>query len=1237
MVTWTDEQLEAIEESGSNILVAAAAGSGKTAVLVERIIQKLVTADHPIDIDEILVATFTNAAAEEMRNRIGLALEEAIKENPTSHHLKKQLSLLQKSSISTLHSFCTSVVRQYSYLIDVDPGFRIADEMEMELLKQEVVDELLEEYYGKEESDLSEFFTVVDMFSSDRNDADVGDLILKLFTFAMQNPWPKAWLHRVADAYKMNETVKEENIEWLSFLKMEAKEQLLSFQREINRAIEIARESDGPYHYLEALESDIVHIETALEKIPTWDHLQQYMTTSKLKSLSSKRVECNEDKKEAIKAIRQQFRTQWNKWKKSWFSRNFAAHIEDMATLYPAIQKVTELVIEFKERFEAVKREQALVDFSDLEHFCLEILLDESSTEENIIPSKVAHYYRNQFKEILVDEYQDINIVQETILSIISDQTGNGNMFMVGDVKQSIYRFRHAEPTLFIQKYKQFQEDPTKGKRIDLARNFRSRKEVLSGANYLFKQIFDEQLGEIEYDEKAALVYGNKEYDAHHIDEPEVELSIIDRDANDENPGEGESIENVEKMQLEARLYAEKINRWIGKKDQAPVQVIDKATNQKRDIQYRDIVILQRSLTGVPVIVDELKKQGIPVHAELRTGYFVAIEIQVMINMLKVIDNPYQDIPLASVLRSPIVGLDEEQLAQIRLAKKRAPFYNALQEYVKNDTELSRLLQLFLTQLEQFRSLAKEGALSELIWEIYRKTGYFDFVGGIPGGKQRQANLRALYDRARSYESTSFRGLFRFLRFIENMQENQKDLGEARALSEQEDVVRIMTIHKSKGLEFPVVLLGGMNKEFNFQDIRAKYILDKDLGFATKFIDPVKRITYPTLYYIALKEASLRKLLAEEMRVLYVAMTRAKEKLVMIGNVNSFEKEVNKWTPLLEHEEWVLPAQLRKDAVSYLDWVGPALIRHKEVTHLYEADNTNVDIPNMIQSHPSKWRLECIPGTALLNLDEHEVQSSEQLNEVITAWQGIPYSNEDDEQKVQQRLGFHYPFEEAAKTRAKQSVTEIKRRHETIDEYSDHRFIKPFRAPLVKQPTFMQTKTALSPAEVGTAMHTVMQFIPLTKQWNYQEIENWIAQFVIEEKLTNEEANVIQVEAIERFFQSNIANEVIKHDKIEREVPFTYALDAEDVYLDWRGKTNEQVLIQGVIDCIIYTENGAIILDYKTDAIDEVEVTEVLINKLRERYRIQIELYKQALGDILQVNIQATYLYFFAKDLLIKM
>src|SRR5699024_10585762 len=459
MVNWTEEQQEAIDKSGSNILVAAAAGSGKTAVLVERIIQKLLNKANPIDIDELLVATFTNAAAEEMRNRIGIALEKAIDNDPTSYHLKKQLSLLQRASISTLHAFCTTVVRQYAYLIDVDPSFRIADEMEMELMKQDILDELLESYYGEEDVS-SAFFTVVDMFSSDRNDDAVGELILKLYTFAMQNPWPENWLHDVASTYQVDENTTEASITWLEYLKEEVREQLHAFSEQIKRAMNIARESDGPYHYIEALEDDLHVIHTALEKSDVWDELQQYMTESTIKNLSKKRVECNEDKKANVQAIRKPFREQWNKWKKSRYSRDYQAHMKDIQVLHPVIQKVTQLVIAFKHRFETKKREQAIVDFSDLEHFCLQILVDPTSTEGNIIPSQVAQQYKHQFKEILIDEYQDINIVQETILSVISDEEGDGNMFMVGDVKQSVYRFRHAEPTLFIDKYERFEVDP---------------------------------------------------------------------------------------------------------------------------------------------------------------------------------------------------------------------------------------------------------------------------------------------------------------------------------------------------------------------------------------------------------------------------------------------------------------------------------------------------------------------------------------------------------------------------------------------------------------------------------------------------------------------------------------------------------------------------------------------------------------------------------------------------------
>lgn len=1232
MVKWTVEQQQAIDEKGSNILVAAAAGSGKTAVLVERIIQKLLDEQDPMDIDEMLVATFTNAAAEEMRSRVGVALEKAIASDPASYHLKKQLSLLPKASISTLHSFCTTVVREYAYLLDVDPGFRIADELEIDLIRQEVVDELMEDAYSREGAALDRFFHVVDMFSSDRSDVDVSTLILRLYQFAMENPWPEKWLHDIAETYHLPEVCKEEDLFWLDVLKDSIREDLVGFKALTEQSIAIARELDGPYHYLEALETDLAMICEAEEKVDDWNALQQFFASSKLKSLSGKRVECNEDKKERIKQIRAGFRNDWNELVKGWFSRDLAGHLDDMRALYPAMQEITELTIAFKQRFGEAKKEKALLDFSDLEHFCLAILIEPTSTEENIIPSRIANAYQKHFKEILVDEYQDINIVQETILTVISDQEGAGNMFMVGDVKQSIYRFRHAEPALFIHKYKMFQEDPSSGLRIDLAKNFRSRKDVLHGANYIFRQIFDEALGDIAYDDAAELIYGNLSYDEAPFDDKEVEMQFIDREqATGVDPEtEGESVEDLIHAQLEARAYAKKIKAWIGTDGETPLQVLDKETGQKRDMQYRDIVILQRSLTSVSTIVDELKKQGIPVYAELRTGYFVAIEMQVMINMLKIIDNPFQDIPLASVLRSPIVGLDEEALAQIRLANERATFYDALQAYVKQEN--TPHVKKFLQQLQVFRALAKEGALSELIWSIYRETGYYDFVGGIPGGRQRQANLRALYDRARGYETTSFRGLFRFLRLIERMQEQKKDLGEARALSEQEDVVRIMTIHKSKGLEFPAVIIGGMNKQFNFQDMRSKYMLDKDLGFAMKFIDPEKRITYPTLYYKALQQVARQKLLAEEMRVLYVAMTRAKEKLFMIGHVRSMEKELEKWASVLEHEEWVLPMAQRKKAKTYLDWVGPALIRHEQNT-LLRQEAEQVSIWQEAAADASSWRIDIQPADSLTNMSLEEAHSEDDWQKRMTDWDSTRVPTTEELAKVDAVLSHQYAFSEATVTNAKQSVTEIKRRQEVADEYSGQRLIQSFRAPLVKRPRFMQEERTLSPAEKGTAMHTVMQHLPFDLNHDSASIKACIDTFVEQEKLSEQEAATINIAVLEDFFQTNLAKEMQACDRLEREVPFTYTLDADEVYPDWQGAEMEKVLIQGVIDCLMHTKDGLIIVDYKTDVIHDDPVSEATITQLKERYQVQLALYRQAIEHITKQQVIGAYLYFFDKNL----
>ncbi|WP_117149564.1 helicase-exonuclease AddAB subunit AddA [Paraliobacillus zengyii] len=1236
MPQWTKEQEDAIYTHGSDTLVAAAAGSGKTAVLVERIIQKLLNQDKPIDIDSLLVVTFTNAAAQEMRNRVAEALEKALEDNPESFHLKKQLSLLQQASIQTLHSFCMDLIRRNSYLLDIDPGFRIADSVEGDLMRQEVLEDLFEEWYGKEPAEQDAFFEVIDRFSSDRSDLEVEALVLKLYNFAMQNPWPEQWLDNLAAMYQVSPDTDESQINWLQILKRDVKSQLFAMRSEAESALALTRESDGPYHYADAIDADLAMIQEASTQLEMgWDMVQAIFKNSKFTALSRKKADFDEAKKEKVKEIRAKYKKRWNDLATDWFSRELSSYLTDMQHLYPTMKQLVILVKEFKQNYAILKKEKALVDFSDLEHYALAILLAEESTEVEAKPSEVAHALQAKFSEVLVDEYQDTNLVQETLLTLVT-QKDPGNMFMVGDVKQSIYRFRHAEPSLFINKYNQFAAKSHPAHRIDLARNFRSRKEVLSATNYIFRQLIDEEVGEIAYEDDAALIYANLMYDDIALMDADAEVVIIDRETQeDPNEEQAESLEDLEKAQIEARAYATRIQGWIGNKDTPPMQVIDKATGAKRNIEYRDIVILMRSMTWASTIMEELKQQGIPVYAELATGYLEAIEIKIMLSLLKVIDNPKQDIPLASVLRSPIVGLNEEDLAQIRLSKKRTSYYEALQTFVNQTTsDVKRAqIELFLTQLKDWRLQARQGALAELIWQIYRDTGYYDFVGGIPGGRQRQANLRALYDRARGYEATSFRGLFRFLRFIDRMEENGDDLGAARALGEQEDVVRIMTVHKSKGLEFPVVILGAMDKQFNQQDLRQKYLLHKDLGFGSKYIDPEKRIMYPTLAYHALKQQMQRELWAEEMRVLYVALTRAKEKLVMIGTIASFEKKQAKWQEITEHSELVLPAHYRLETNTYLDWVASTLIRHQQATVLRDTELSE-KIPLVIQNDESKWKIQVENADVYRTIVEKKETASVDLIDKIKNWQTIPTTDEDLDVKVRDRLNFTYPHKQAASYRAKQTVTEIKRQHEVKDDYSDTKLVETFQTPIMRRPAFMQKEKKLSAAEVGTAMHTVMQHLPFTKQWQEAELAEEVQKMVVREILTQDQADVINLPAILNFFQTTIGKQVVETETsaMHREVPFSLTVDASEVYPDWNKEEKERIFIQGVMDLLIPLDDGWILIDYKTDKIQGDVDEKVLL----ERYKVQMNLYARALEEIWKKPVKAKYLYFFDKAIVIE-
>lgn len=1229
-VTWTDDQWKAIWAKDQDILVAAAAGSGKTAVLVERIIQKILSADDPIDVDELLVVTFTDASAAEMRNRVGEALEKAISANPKSKHLRKQLSLLNRASISTLHSFCLQVVKKYYYKIDIDPSFRIADTTESLLLRDEVLDELLEEEYGKDNNE--PFYALVDTFTKDRTDDALKDMIGEIYDFATSNPSFQNYLNKIVSMYEIEDGATIDDLPFTKILLNDIEIQLNGAKQLFESALNLTKLPAGPSPRAETFLEDIQITDVLLQaKKDGWNTLYEAMQSYSFPRLKPVRGdEYDKELAEKSKDLRDKGKKIIDKIKGELFSRRPESFLKDMNEMAPHIHVLADLVKKFADNFERAKLEKGIVDFSDLEHYCLRILGKEDE-EGNFHPTEVAHYYRNKFKEVLVDEYQDTNMVQEAILKLVAREgEKDGNMFMVGDVKQSIYRFRLAEPNLFLGKYNRFTKDGAdSGLRIDLSRNFRSRKEVLDGTNYIFQQLMDEKIGEVEYDEEARLVKGAPypEEEAYP-----VELVLIEAEGEEE-PASEESEETVfadlEEARLEAKLMARKIKELVEER----TEVYDPKRKKYRPLKYRDIVILHRALKWAPELMEEFKEEGIPLYTDLSTGYFEATEVSIMLSLLKVIDNPFQDIPLAAVLRSPIVGLNEEQLSFIRLQDRKNSFYEALCSFCSlapkgKGEEFYEKAAWFLSQLEVWRTRARQGELSELIWHIYRDTLFYDFVGGLPGGKQRQANLRALYDRARQYEETSFRGLFRFLRFIERMRERGEDLGAARALGEGEDVVRLMTIHSSKGLEFPVVFIAGLGRQFNTQDLKKTYMLDKELGFAAKYINAEKRISYPSLPQLAFKKKKKLELLAEEMRILYVALTRAKEKLYLVASGKELEKKIGQWREQLDHENWLLKEYDRISAKGFLDWIGPALIRHKDCGLLRGEASVNPLVPEEITNHPSTWKIELIKGTEIEKMADKKSREKDSRLENVFANKRVDVESEW-KREIEKRLSWEYSFERATIFRSKQSVSEVKRQREMMDEESGNDIKRTFSKPILKRPRFMGEK-ALTPAEQGTAMHVVMQQLDLEKPITEQSIMEQLEGLVEKELLTEEEKEVINVPQIIQFFDTSIGKRMLQAKNLKREVPFSASFPASFVYKDWHGE-DEHVLIQGVIDCLFEDEGGLVLLDYKTDRIQGrfkggIEQAAPILAK---RYEVQLDLYTRAVEQILNKKVKEKYLYFF--------
>ncbi|WP_147802170.1 helicase-exonuclease AddAB subunit AddA [Alkalicoccus halolimnae] len=1190
-VFWTDSQWEALAREEKPLLVAAAAGSGKTAVLVERIIRKITDEETAVDLNRLLVVTFTNAAAAEMKQRVGKAIEKKITEQPASSHLRRQLSLLQRADISTLHSFCMQVIRTYYYEVDVDPHFRMLDETEAQLLEEEVMEEMFETAYAEDK----QFYMLVDYFTGDRTDEQLKKLILDLYHFSRSHPNPSAWLDSILEIYNNADQTSFNSLSWVKEAKSYITDSLKSAEAEYNRALAAARAPGGPYKYVELLEEEYAKIIKASAQ-GDWEDLyscMQEITFKKMPSIKKADTDIDSAQKEHVKLIRDKIKKQINELFTVYFSASPALIIDDMKSMAPVIQLLNKYVKNFSEQNQLAKLEKNALHFSDLEHYCLNILSLKGNYSN---PSNVALQYQAQLQEVLIDEYQDTNFVQEAILMLLS---GRKNLFMVGDVKQSIYRFRLAEPGLFLNKYKNYGKE--EGVRIDLSQNFRSRGVIINSVNYIFNQIMSESLGELDYDEAASLKQGNFSFPEN--DDKSSKIILVDPE-KDKVYEEGE--DELETSQLEARATAQEIRRMIDRK----FSVYDKETNASRPVKYRDIVILMRSMPWAETIIEECKNAEIPIFADSSTGYFEAVEVKVMLSLLQIIDNPYQDIPLASVLRSPIFSYTEDELTEIRLFAEEADFYSALKEAAAADyLSTSDVVQ----KISSWRDAVKTKGLSEFVWQLFEETGYIEYVGGMPGGKQRQANLRSLYDRARTYEQTSFRGLFRFLRFIERMRERGDDLGKARAIGEQEDVVRLMTIHKSKGLEFPIVIIAGLNKQFNMMDLNNSYLKHKDMGLAARFIDPENRVSYPTMYFYVVKEKLRREMLAEEMRILYVAMTRAEEKLIMTGTVKDFDSAINGWASHLGENG--VPEEVRSRAKTYFDWIMPALFNHPDAAETLTSAGVQ---PIKTDEDDSSWSIERIQASELISSAPAAVHQKQELLDKVVSGQAAG----EDTSYVDRKFSWKYPHRKATVTEVKKSVTELKRFEE--DAYSDRSWAP--KEPSFQRPAFIQT-TSQSSAEIGTIMHAVLQYIDYQAS-SEKEIDMELGKMLAKELLTTEEADQVDKKQLLDFLNSETGNHLKNALWIEREVPFTYSVPASRFYPDWEGE-EEFLFVQGIVDCVYKSQDRSLhILDYKTDKItgkfkDHTKAAE----SVRERYHFQLSLYREALESAWDTQIQSCGLY----------
>jgi len=1250
-VKWTKEQKQVIDSRNTNLLVSAAAGSGKTAVLIERIIELVLDEKNPIDINKLLVVTFTKLAASEMRERVSKAIEKKLEENPENEHLQKQLMLLSGADITTIDSFCKDVLKSYAHLVNLDNNIKVIDPSENEVLAKEVMQELFEELY---ENNDENFLRLVDLYVKKNTDEGLLQLLLNVNNFVNSHPFPDIWLNEKAEFF--NTSTKDDNFYLENYILDIAKDVDMDLEffelsiknnlKKIENYPELEKYLNIYNTLLDALSVVKESLKTFLKDNTKFDELKKSSYEFLHSDFGNFRIsKCDEEVKEIYNKVKKEIDGLKDGIKESLESLNL--NIENIKIesdlIYPYVRAISDIVIKYKEKFWERKQKFNYVDFADIEHLALEILVD-IDEDGNIKPSKTALEYQEKYAEVFIDEYQDSNLVQEILLSAVAKEN---NRFMVGDVKQSIYRFRQADPSIFMEKYENYYrvEDDIDSfnRKIMLYANFRSRKEILEGTNLIFSKIMKKETGELDYtvDERLNPMASFKESDENVGGA--VEILLVDEKSDDEDEDEiiltdeySEDFEEMKSFRLECIKIANTIYNMMNNKEN-PFKVYDKNLDDYRKVDYKDIVILMRSPSSNTKILEEVfLEYNIPIYAESTGGYFETFEVDTIINLLKIIDNPMQDIPLLSVMYSPIYNFTPTELSQIRLVDRELKFYELLTKILDDENieiraSIREKISKFISDLKLFIEKKTLVSADELIWFLYKYTGYYNYVGLLDMGDQRKTNLMLLFEKAKNYEKNSYKGLFNFVNYIQKIS-LKSDISEAKLISEDANVVKIMSIHKSKGLEFPVVFLANTNKKFNFRADDSNLVLHQKLGFGPVVYDMDKKTSFNSIMKKKIEKFKKNEQIAEEMRLLYVAMTRAKEKLIITGRVKDYENLKEEISTGIDERGNISNYKILK-INNYLDWILSSI---DNLTVYGTSLNCLGREENFLGNEDLKFQLNVNTKTEEF-IEYQRIKEEIKTNEIISEEDDIEVKQEMRTVKefLEDRFNKEYVYKNVLNKPSSITVSEIKKMIQEEDEEKHQKYYKENFVLIT--PSFIhqgEEKVGFNSAEKGTIFHLAMQLLDFSKFDTEdilkirEEIKLQINSFVEKNIMSLDEAETININWIVKFIQSDIFKEIYianKSEKLFKEKAIDYNIKLKNLFRDENISEDEKIMVVGIIDLFFENENGEIILlDYKTDYVTKENLEEV-----KERYKVQLDLYKSAIEDISGKKVAKKGLYLF--------